>query len=387
MQAVPKSTRAASFERFSGSALPSGAEGFESARRADRTGQGCPVVSADIPGMPINADDFVSQVDGIIGHAPALREVLERLRRVAPIETTVLITGETGTGKELVARAIHRRSRRSARPMVAAHLAAVPEGLIGSELFGHERGAFTGADKSRVGRFELADRGTLFLDEVGELSAELQVALLRALQEGEFERIGASHSHRVDVRLIAATNRNLEEAMAQGRFRPDLFYRLNVFPIHVPALRERREDVPALAQHILSHMGQRMGRQFSGIEQTSLDRLMVCDWPGNIRQLENVIEQSAILCDEPELRIPPEVVADAHPATEPAAMVSHLFAGVPTLEELKKRYISQLLVVTQGNMTRAAALLDIDRRSLYRIVERYHIELPGRKEITPSLEE
>jgi formate hydrogenlyase transcriptional activator len=247
------------------------------------------------------------ELDGIIGCAPAMHSVLYRLRRVAPTDTTVLITGETGTGKELLARALHRRSRRAASRLVTANLAAIPDTLIASELFGHEVGAFTGAVQRRVGRFELADRGTLFLDEVSELSGDMQVALLRAVQEGEFERVGANQTRRVSVRIVAATNRDLGEAMAQGAFRADLFYRLSVFPIHLPALRERRQDIPTLAHEFLRRSGERLGRHFAGIEPASLDRLMAFDWPGNIRQLQGVIEHSAILCDEGTLH----VVSDA----------------------------------------------------------------------------
>jgi transcriptional regulator with GAF, ATPase, and Fis domain len=318
--------------------------------------------------------DAVEVIDGMVGRTAALGQTLERLRRVASTDTTVLITGETGTGKELVARAIHRRSRRASRPLVTAHLAAVPETLVGSELFGHERGAFTGADRTRIGRFELADQGTLFLDEVGELSAEVQVALLRALQEGEYERVGASQTRRVDVRVIAATNRDLNQAMREGRFRHDLFYRLGVFPVHLPPLRDRRDDIPALAEHFLGQVCARLGRRFAGIERSSLDRLMSADWPGNIRQLQNVIEHSAILCDGPQLWIPPDVVAEARPSAEPAAPPRTVFDGSPTLEEVKKRYISLLLSNTHGNLSRAAAILDVDRRSLYRMIDRYHLE-------------
>jgi transcriptional regulator with GAF, ATPase, and Fis domain len=318
--------------------------------------------------------DSVDAIDGMVGRTAALGQTLERLRRVASTDTTVLITGETGTGKELVARAIHRRSRRASRPLVTAHLAAVPESLVGSELFGHERGAFTGADRTRIGRFELADQGTLFLDEVGELSAEVQVALLRALQEGEYERVGASQTRRIDVRVIAATNRDLNQAMHEGRFRPDLFYRLGVFPIRLPPLRDRRDDIPALAEHFLGQVCTRLGRRFAGIERSSLDRLIAADWPGNIRQLQNVIEHSAILCDGPILEIPPDVVTEARPTAEPAGPPRTVFDGSPTLEEVKKRYISLLLSNTRGNLSRAAAILDVDRRSLYRMIDRYHLE-------------
>jgi transcriptional regulator with GAF, ATPase, and Fis domain len=256
--------------------------------------------SVAVATAPVGADE---QVDGIVGCSPAMRDVFDRLRRVAPTETAVLITGETGTGKELLARALHRRSRRSGVPLLTANLAAIPESLIASELFGHEAGAFTGAAHRRIGRFELADRGTLFLDEVGELSAEMQVALLRVVQEGEFERVGASQTRRVNVRLVTATNRDLYEAMEEGVFRADLFYRLNVFPIHLPPLRDRREDIPALTHAFLRRLEGRLGRRFAGIEAASLERLTAFDWPGNIRQLQSIIEHSAILCDEGSLHV------------------------------------------------------------------------------------
>jgi formate hydrogenlyase transcriptional activator len=264
----------------------------------------CSRQSTAVVAASVSADDHL---DGILGCAPAMRGVLDRLRRVASTDTTVLITGETGTGKELLARALHRRSRRAASRLVAVNLAAIPESLIASELFGHEAGSFTGAVQRRIGRFELADRGTLFLDEVAELSAEMQVALLRAVQEGEFERVGANQTRRVNVRIVAATNRDLGEATDEGLFRPDLFYRLNVFPLHLPSLRERREDIPALAHEFLHRFNQQLGRRFIGIDPTSLDRLMAFDWPGNIRQLQSVIEHSAILCDEATLHVPSEV--------------------------------------------------------------------------------
>jgi two-component system response regulator GlrR len=316
--------------------------------------------------------------EGMIGRSSALQDALERIRRVAPTDATVLITGETGTGKEMAARAIHRRSRRAARPLVAAHLAAVPEGLIGSELFGHERGAFTGAERLRIGRFEVADRGTLFLDEVGELPAHVQVSLLRVLQEGEIERLGTNQARSVDVRVIAATNRNLDEAMQQGHFRPDLFYRLNVVPIQMPPLRERRDDIETLAMYFLERVAARLGRHFDRIEPVSLDRLRAFHWPGNIRQLQNVIEQSAILCDSQDLCVPPYIVTDSRTTSA----VPILEAGL-TLEDVKRRYVRQVLSVTRGNMPRAAAILAIDRRSLYRIVERYRIERPERTSALP----
>ena len=317
-------------------------------------------------------------VDGIIGCSPALRVVLERVRRVAPTDMPVLITGETGTGKELLARAIHRQSRRATRPLTAVNLAALPETLVAAELFGHERGAFTGADRLRIGRFEAADRGTLFLDEVGELSADLQVLLLRVLEVGEFDRLGGSSPRRVDVRMIAATNSDLEGATQEGRFRQDLFYRLNAFPIHLPPLRERREDIPALAGYFLERVATRLGRRFTGIEPASLRRLQDSRWPGNILQLRNVIEETAVLCDHEELVLPPDGAATPGAVTRVDEPFHAMFAGRPTLEEMKKRYISHLLSTTHGNMMGTAAILGIDRRTLYRLVARYRLPAPAR---------
>jgi transcriptional regulator with GAF, ATPase, and Fis domain len=332
--------------------------------------------SAAGPAAPerVAQPDRVDRVDGIVGCSPALNAVLERVRRVAPTDMPVLITGETGSGKELLARAIHRGSRRAARHLVSVNLAAIPETLAAAELFGHERGAFTGADRLRVGRFEAADRGTLFLDEIGELSADLQVMLLRALQEGEFERLGGGTARRVDVRVVAATNIDLEQAIQEGRFREDLFYRLSVFPIHLPPLRERPEDIPALAAHFLELAAARLGRHFSGIDPASLRQLQQHHWPGNIRQLQNVIEQSAILCDDDELEVPSAALALPRPAAVQVPDASPVaFNESPTLEEVKKRYISHMLTTTGGNMLRAAAILDVDRRTLYRMVARYRL--------------
>jgi formate hydrogenlyase transcriptional activator len=241
--------------------------------------------------------DKASMFEEIIGHSPAIRAVLARVARVAPTESTVLITGETGTGKELVARAIHKRSQRSERGFVSVNCAAIPQALISSELFGHEKGAFTGALQRRLGRFELAEGGTLFLDEVGELPPETQLALLRVLQEREFERVGGTKAIRADVRVVAATNRDLQAAIDAGVFRSDLFYRLNVFPIDVPALRQRKEDIPVLVAYFVARYASRTGKRIRTINKNSMELLQSYPWPGNIRELQNVVERSVIVCD------------------------------------------------------------------------------------------
>jgi PAS domain S-box-containing protein len=247
--------------------------------------------------------DKTSMFEEIVGTSPALAVVLSRVSKVATSDSTVLVTGETGTGKELVARAIHRRSRRASKAFVAVNCAAIPRELIASELFGHEKGAFTGATQRRIGRFELADGGTIFLDEVGELLPDTQVALLRALQEREFERVGGSEAVRVDVRVVAATNRNLEEAVAEGRFRQDLFYRLSVFPVEMPPLRERGDDIPMLVEYFIDRFARKMGKSYRHINKRTLDRLKSYPWPGNVRELQNVIERSVIVCDSAEFTI------------------------------------------------------------------------------------
>jgi transcriptional regulator with GAF, ATPase, and Fis domain len=241
--------------------------------------------------------DQASMFEEIVGTSAALQRVLSLVSKVAPTDANVLVTGETGTGKELVARAIHKRSQRSSKPFVSVNCAAIPRDLIASELFGHEKGSFTGAVQRRVGRFELADGGTIFLDEVGELPVETQIALLRVLQEHEFERVGGTRSIQTNVRVVAATNRDLRAAIAAGTFRSDLFYRLNVFPIEMPPLRDRREDIPELVEYFIDRCANDMGKNISGINNKSLELLQSYPWPGNIRELENVIERSVIMCE------------------------------------------------------------------------------------------
>jgi PAS domain S-box-containing protein len=260
-----------------------------------------------------------SMFEEIVGSSPALQAVLARISKVAPTDSSVLITGETGTGKELVARAIHKRSRCSSHAFVSVNCAAVPRDLIASELFGHEKGAFTGATQRRLGRFELAEGGTIFLDEVGELPAETQIALLRVLQEREFERVGGTGSIRTNVRVIAATNRDLEAAIAAGTFRSDLFYRLNVFPIEMPPLRKRREDIPVLVEYFIDRFARKAGKTFQAVNRRSLDLLQSYPWPGNIRELQNVIERSVIVCETENFSIDESWLSRRPAVAEPSS--------------------------------------------------------------------
>ncbi len=260
--------------------------------------------------------DEAATCNQIVGTSAALRKVLSLVAKVAPTDATVLVTGETGTGKELVARAIHRQSHRSSRAFVSVNCAAIPPNLIASELFGHEKGSFTGAIQRRVGRFELADGGTIFLDEVGELPSETQIALLRVLQEHEFERVGGTRSIRTNVRVIAATNRNLQEAIAAGTFRSDLFYRLNVFPIEMPPLRERGEDIPMLIKYFIDRCAKAVGKNIPRINLKTLALLQFHPWPGNIRELQNVIERSVIMCETENFSVDETWLAQRPPALE-----------------------------------------------------------------------
>ncbi len=247
--------------------------------------------------------DRSSMYEAIVGSSEALCRVLSQIDKVAPTDSTVLISGETGTGKELIASAIHKRSKRSAKAFIRVNCAAIPSSLIASELFGHEKGAFTGALQQRAGRFESADGGTIFLDEIGELSSETQIALLRVLQERELERVGSSQPISIDVRVLAATNRDLEAAVSAGKFRQDLFYRINVFPIRIPSLRERKDDILLLAEYLVERYARRAGKTISHISKPTLDLFHAYDWPGNIRELQNVIERAVILCDGATLSV------------------------------------------------------------------------------------
>jgi len=263
--------------------------------------------------------DRSSMFEEIVGASPVLQDMLARIAKVAPTDSTVLITGETGTGKELIARAIHKRSPRSSRAFVNVNCAATPPSLIASELFGHEKGAFTGALQRRLGRFELAEGGTIFLDEIGELPAETQIALLRVLQEREFERVGGTHTIRADVRVIAATNRDLNAAMAAGTFRRDLYYRLNVFPIESPPLRERQDDIFLLVEYFIDRYASKAGKKIRGVTKKTLELLQAYPWPGNIRELQNVIERSVILCETENFSIDESWLSRETPPTGPAS--------------------------------------------------------------------
>ena len=282
----------------------------------------------------------------IIGRSSELEQTLRLISRVAPTNSTVLILGETGTGKELVARAIHDNSSRKAKSMVKVNCATLPANLIESELFGHERGSFTGAMDRRIGRFELADKSTLFLDEIGEMPLELQVKLLRALQEKEIERIGGRTTIKVDVRIIAATNRNLEEEVEAGRFRADLYYRLNIFPISLPSLRDRREDIPLLASHFIQKLSKKVGTKITKISKYVIDQILGYDWPGNIRELEHAIERSILLSDDNILRqihLPNRRQKETGKSSENGVIVK-------TIEQNEREHIINVLKQCRGRV-------------------------------------
>jgi PAS domain S-box-containing protein len=311
----------------------------------------------------------------IIGRSPALLEVLAQVGRVAPTDATVLVTGETGTGKELIARAVHSASRRKVRPLIKVNCAALPAGLVESELFGHEKGAFSGAIARRQGRFELADGGTLFLDEIGELPAEAQVKLLRVLQEREFDRVGGAAPIRVDVRVIAATNRDLLKEVHEKRFREDLYYRLNVFPVRLPPLRERPDDIPLLVHFLLDKFAPRVGKRLDGVGPATMQRLVEYPWPGNIRELQNVLERAIILASGPTLEVAPDLLpspAKARPADEPAPPAVADAGGavsplLPCLEAVERDHIVKVLRHTNGVITGprgAAAVLGLNPSTL-----------------------
>ena len=304
-------------------------------------------------------DRHSRRFEQILGMSPALEAVLEQVEQVAPTDSTVLIQGETGTGKELIARAVHNLSSRCGRPFIKLNCAAIPFDLLESELFGHEKGAFTGAIAQKIGRFEMADKGTLFLDEVGDIPPALQPKLLRVLQEQEFERLGSNRTHQVDVRLVAATNRNLVDMVKRNEFRSDLYYRLNVFPIPLPPLRARREDIPALVEHFVEIYARRMGKQIDQVSSETMSELASYAWPGNIRELQNFIERSVILSTGNVLQAPFASLKAAATTVAQEAV---------TLEEAERNHIRKTLDQTRwvvSGPNGAAARLGIKRSTLY----------------------
>src|SRR5258708_7300216 len=312
----------------------------------------------------------------VIGKSPALEAVLEQVEQVAPTDSTVLIQGETGTGKELIARAIHNISSRCGRQFIKLNCAAIPFDLLESELFGHEKGAFTGAITQKVGRFELADKGTLFLDEVGDIPSALQPKLLRVLQEQEFERLGSTRTHKVDVRLVAATHRDLTEMANHGEFRSDLYYRLNVFPVLLPPLRERREDIPALVDHFVEIYGRRMSREIEHIPPATMSALTSYHWPGNIRELQNLIERAVILSNDGVLPNPLPTTATRSIATTPAATSP---TGT-TLKDSERSLILRTLEAVGwviGGPKGAAARLGLKRTTLIHKMQKLGISRPN----------
>jgi formate hydrogenlyase transcriptional activator len=322
--------------------------------------------------------DRASMFEEIVGSSKPIRKLLKQVEKVAPSDSTVLILGETGTGKELIARALHRRSKRANRPFIRVNCAAIPQSLIASELFGHEKGAFTGALQRRVGRFEAANGGTLFLDEIGELPMETQIALLRVLQEKEFERVGSNHPISVDVRVIAATNRDPRAAVAAGTFRADLFYRLNVFPIAVPSLRERAEDIPLLVEYFVARYSKEAGKNIRHIGKDTLEQLKGCHWPGNIRELQNVVERAVILCETDTF-----VVDESWLECE--SEESSQGEALSALDDPELEMIKATLAETHGRISGpsgAAAKLGMPRTTLESKLLRLGIDKYGQKRAT-----
>jgi DNA-binding NtrC family response regulator len=316
---------------------------------------------------------------GLVGRSPVMIGLYKEIARVAPTRSTILIVGESGAGKELVARSIHQHSTRSAGSFVAVNCGALTETLLEAELFGHVRGAFTGAVSDRKGLWEEAAGGTLFLDEVGETSPALQVKLLRALQEGEIRRVGSSRATQVDARILAATNRNLEQDVKAGKFREDLFYRLSVVTLRVPSLKERRTDIPLLAERFLSLVLDREGHKQLTLSEETIRTLVAYNWPGNVRELESAIEYAVLHARGHEI-VPedlPEKLQSANVRAAARSPLSALFEDLPALDELERRYLLYILEVTGGNRTRAAEVLGIDRRTLYRMIDRYSIDTNG----------
>ncbi|HEX5814417.1 MAG TPA: sigma-54 dependent transcriptional regulator, partial [Methylomirabilota bacterium] len=315
--------------------------------------------------------------EGMVGRHPEMVRVYQLVTQIAPTPTTVLITGESGTGKELIARAIHHKSERAAQPFVAVNVAAIPETLIESELFGHEKGAFTGAHARRLGRFELAQGGTVFLDEIGSLRLDLQAKLLRVLQERQIERVGGQRTVPVDVRVLAATNVNLKAAVRARTFRDDLYYRLNVVPIHVPPLRERREDIPYLVEHFVRKAARECNRDVRSVSAGALEVLSRYDWPGNVRELENVIHRAVVLASSPVLHLPDVPLDVAMP--EMGARLTE-DDGLPLREacdRFERQYVLRVLERVQWNVSRAARLLGVHRNTVLAKLSGWNVQRPG----------
>jgi formate hydrogenlyase transcriptional activator len=322
-------------------------------------------------------DQAERRFERIIGDSPALESVLDQVEQVAPTGSTVLIEGETGTGKELIAHAIHNASQRFGRPFIKLNCAAIPLDLLESELFGHEKGAFTGAIAQKIGRFEMADKGTLFLDEVGDIPPALQPKLLRVLQEQEFERLGSGRTHKVDVRLVAATNRDLVKMVARGQFRSDLYYRLNVFPILLPALRERREDIPSLVTHFVKMFSRRIGRQVDSIPPETMASFQWYSWPGNIRELQNLVERAVILSRDGVL---PNPLQKTQTSATILSSNAHSSSSSMTLEDSDRTLIAETLEQAGwivGGPHGAAAKLGLKRTTLLAKMRRMGISRPG----------
>ncbi|MCE5309794.1 MAG: sigma-54 dependent transcriptional regulator [Acidobacteriales bacterium] len=307
------------------------------------------------------------EFDNIIGGSPAMQEVFSTLMRVAPTRATVLLAGESGVGKDLIARALHFHSPRRDRPFVKINCSAIPENLMESELFGFEKGAFTGAIAAKPGKFEQADTGTVFLDEIGDVPAATQVKLLRVLQERELERLGSNKTKRIDVRVIAATNQDLRAALEQGTFREDLYYRLNVVPMNIPPLRERREDIPPLAEHFVKKLARDSGSRVESLTEAAMEKLLSYHWPGNVRELENVIERSLVLCTGTKLDVD-DIKLDLSPRARPANSVEAFLPDGMTLDTYEQALIREALRRAEGNKSQAARLLGLTRNALrYRL--------------------
>ncbi|CAN5245877.1 sigma-54 dependent transcriptional regulator [soil metagenome] len=322
-----------------------------------------------------NEISTLAETAGMVGRSPAMIELYKNIARVAPTKSTVMVLGESGTGKELIARAIHQYSPRAKENFVPVNCGALTESLLESELFGHTKGSFTGANVDRKGLWEEAEGGTLFLDEIGETSLAMQVKLLRALQEGEIRRVGSSRPTQVNARIIAATNRNLEEEVKTGRFREDLFYRLSVVTLNVPPLRERRSDIALLAEKFLLKASENAGKKYLKLSDNALKILINHDWQGNVRELEATIEYAALRSRGDEIKS--EDLPEKLGGIEPKKLKNFddLYADLPSLDELEKRYLQHILEQTDGNRTKAAEILGIDRRTLYRMAERFQISL------------